>query len=90
MGMLIPGKADGWQQELSGLLGVKHVFESRVNVEHEEEQSTPGKEANTSPAGQHWSVAGSGSHSPCYSREPCEGEITAVISAQHRLPSIQR
>lgn len=53
MGMLIPGKADVCQQEFSGLLGVKHVFKSRANAEHEEEQSTAGKEANTSPAGQH-------------------------------------
>lgn len=45
MAMLIPGKADGQQQQFSGLLGVKHVFKSRANAEHEEEQSIPGKQA---------------------------------------------
>lgn len=88
-GNAVPGTADGWQQEFSGLLGVKRVFKSRAKVEHEEEQSTAGKEENTSPAEQHWSVAGSASHNPCYSRECCEGEKTAVIAVQRGFPTNQ-
>lgn len=47
---VIPGRVDGWQQELSGLLGVKHVFRSRASVEHEEEQKHSRKRVKHLPS----------------------------------------
>lgn len=71
MRMLISGKADGWQQEFSGLRGVKHVFKSSVNAEHEEEQSTHRK---------------SGKHSP-WQTSPQQGGIRAWLAPSHTAPA---
>jgi len=91
MGMLIPGKADGWQREFSGLLGVKHVFKSTVNAEHEEEQSTHSKRGkhNTwqaSPQQGDTVVWLALSHTaPAFLENIVQGETTGVTAVQQQV-----
>lgn len=72
MRMLISGKTDGWQQEFSGLLSVKHIFKSTVNVEHEEEQSTHRKR---------------GKHNT-WRASPQQGGIRAWLTPSYTAPAI--